>query len=52
MKENDPVGWRCAFADYKSEELSRPEYGFANAVHFLKQVDSRIQITDKIDWIE
>jgi len=22
MKENDPVGWRCAFSDYESEELS------------------------------
>ncbi|HPI41896.1 MAG TPA: hypothetical protein PLJ21_13895 [Pseudobdellovibrionaceae bacterium] len=21
MKENDPVGWRCALADYESEEL-------------------------------
>lgn len=22
MKENDPVGWRCALADYESEEAS------------------------------
>ena len=22
MRENDPVGWRCALADYESEELS------------------------------
>jgi hypothetical protein len=22
MKENDPVGWRCALADYESQEES------------------------------
>lgn len=22
MKENDPVGWRCALSDYESEEES------------------------------
>lgn len=23
MKENDPVGWRCAFADYESQEVDQ-----------------------------
>lgn len=39
MKENDPVGWRCAFADYESQEIDQEAIVTADGSNYYSTND-------------
>jgi hypothetical protein len=49
MKENDPVSWRCALADYESEEFSADNIlSFDNGITFY-QMNDVTQLIEKFN---
>lgn len=47
MKEQDPIGWRCALADYESEEESEENiisFDNGSTYHFRADIEGLLAI--------